>query len=84
VEFTGKAELICIHSLPNNWHKGYGSMMMNRVLKDIKESGYSEVVLWVFRENLRARAFYEANGFALTDFSKPAFDTEEVLYSKTI
>ena len=84
VEFTGKAELICIHSLPNNWHKGYGSMMMNRVLKDIKEAGYSEVVLWVFQENLRARAFYEANGFALTDFSKPAFDTEEVLYSKKI
>ncbi|MBO5632301.1 MAG: N-acetyltransferase [Aeriscardovia sp.] len=83
-ELVGKAELICIHSLPNNWHKGYGSMMMNRVLKDIKESGYSEVVLWVFRENLRARAFYEANGFALTDFSKPAFDTEEVLYSKKI
>ena len=83
-EFSGKAELICIHSLPNNWHKGCGSMMMNRVLKDIKEAGYSEVVLWVFRENLRARVFYEANGFALTDFSKPAFDTEEVLYSKKI
>ena len=83
-ELVGKAELICIHSLPNNWHKGYGSMMMNRVLKDIKEAGYSEVVLWVFRENLRARAFYEANGFALTDFSKPAFDAEEVLYSKKI
>ena len=83
-ELVGKAELICIHSLPNNWHKGYGSMMMNRVLKDIKEAGYSEVVLWVFRENLRARAFYEANGFSLTDFSKHAFDTEEVLYSKKI
>ncbi|MBE5872763.1 MAG: GNAT family N-acetyltransferase [Lachnospiraceae bacterium] len=81
-EFVGKAELICIHSLPDNWRKGYGSQMMDRVLKDIKEAGYSEVVLWVFRENLRARAFYEANGFALTDFSKLAFDTEEVLYSK--
>jgi len=42
------------------------------------------VFLWVFRENYRARAFYEANGFALTDTSKPAFDTEEVLYSKRI
>ena len=58
--------------------------MMNRVLKDIKENGYSEVFLWVFRENYRARAFYKANGFALTDTSKPAFDTEEVLYSKRI
>ena len=83
-ELTGKAELICIHSLPENWHKGYGRQMMNRVLKDIKENGYSEVFLWVFRENYRARAFYEANGFALTDTSKPAFDTEEVLYSKRI
>ena len=80
----GKAELICIHSLPDNWHKGYGSQMMDRVLEDIKEAGYSEVVLWVFRDNARARAFYEAKGFTLTDISKPAFDTEEVLYVKKI
>ncbi|MBE6990201.1 MAG: GNAT family N-acetyltransferase [Ruminococcaceae bacterium] len=83
-EFADKAELICIHSLPVNWHKGYGSQMMDRVLKDIKKAGYSEVVLWVFRDNLRARAFYEAIGFTLTGISKPAFDTEEVLYSKEI
>ena len=84
VEFTGKVELICIHSLPDNWHKGYGSQMMDQVLKDIEEAGYSEVVLWVFRENHRARAFYEAKGFRLTVTSKPAFNTEEVLYSKRI
>lgn len=82
VELTGKAELICIHSLPNNWYRGYGSQMMDQVLKDIEEAGYSEVVLWVFRENHRARAFYEAKGFTMTDISKAAFDTEEVLYSK--
>ena len=58
--------------------------MMNQVLKDIKEAGYSEVVLWMFRENHRAKAFYEAKGFTITDISKPAFDTEEVLYSKRI
>lgn len=81
-EFVGKAELICIHSLPDNWRKGYGSQMMDRVLMDIKKSGYSEVVLWVFQDNLRARAFYETKGFVMTGISKPAFDTEEVLYSK--
>ena len=81
-ELALKAELICIHSLPNNWHKGFGSKMMDMVLEDIKSSGYSEVVLWVFRDNLRARAFYEAKGFVLNDVSKAAFDTEEVLYSK--
>ncbi len=82
--FRGKAELICIHSLPDNWHKGYGSQVMDLVLTDIREAGYDEVVLWVFRENRRARAFYEANGFTMTGHSKPAFDTEEVLYSKAI
>lgn len=81
-ELALKAELICIHSLPNNWHKGFGSKMMDMVLEDIKKSGYSEVVLWVFRDNLRARAFYEGNGFVLNDVTKAAFDTEEVLYSK--
>ena len=81
-EFVGKAELICIHSLPDNWRKGFGSQMMDLLLMDIKKSGYSEVVLWVFRDNLRARAFYEAKGFALKGIAKPAFDTEEVLYSR--
>lgn len=83
-EFTGKAELIAIHSLPDNWHKGYGSKMMDKVLKDIKEAGYQEIVLWVFKENSRARAFYESKGFILTDITKPAFDSEEVLYSKLL
>ena len=80
MEFAGKAELICIHSLPDNWHKGYGSKLMDHVLADIRDAGYSEVVLWVFRDNTRARAFYEAKGFRKTGISKPAFDTEEVLY----
>ena len=84
LELAGKAELICIHSLPNNWHKGFGSKMMDMVLEDIKKSGYTEVVLWVFRDNLRARAFYEAKGFVLNDVTKEAFDTEEVLYSKML
>ena len=56
--------------------------MMDLVLADIKKSGYAEVVLWVFRDNISARAFYEAKGFVLNDVSKAAFDTEEVIYSK--
>lgn len=83
-ELALKAELICIHSLSNNWHKGFGSKMMDMVLSDIKSSGYSEVVLWVFRDNIRARAFYEAKGFVLNNATKAAFDSEEVLYSKML
>lgn len=81
---AGKAELICIHCLPAVWHKGYGSRMMDRVLNDMREAGYAEAVLWVFRDNLRARAFYEAKGFAPTGIAKTAYGAEELLYSKAI
>ncbi|MCH5198528.1 MAG: GNAT family N-acetyltransferase [Oscillospiraceae bacterium] len=80
----GKAELICIHSLPNNRQKGYGSMMMDRVLEDIKTSGYPEVVLWVFCDNIRARKFYEAKGFYATELLKQELGAQEICYSKTL
>lgn len=83
-EFAGKAELICIHSLPSNWRKGYGSLMMDRVLSDMKAAGYAEAVLWVFRDNLRARSFYESKGFALTEYTSDRFDAVEVCYLKKL
>ena len=84
VEFTGKAELICIHSLPENWHKGYGRMMMDRVLDDVSKRGYSEVVLWVFTENKRARSFYESEGFHVINKTKSDLNHEEICYLKEI
>ena len=42
-DMPGYAELICIHSLPNQWRKGYGSKMMNAVLRDITTAGYSKI-----------------------------------------
>lgn len=83
-EMEDAAELICIHSLPANWRKGYGSMMMKRVLSDITAAGYSKVVLWVFTENERARRFYEANGFCAGDFIKPCLGITEICYSKLL
>lgn len=82
--FSGKAELICIHSLPNNWRRGYGSIMMDKILTDIRRAGYAEVILWVFRDNKRARAFYESKGFVLTEYSQQAFGTEELCYRKVL
>lgn len=80
----GMAELICIHSLPDNWHKGFGSTMMDHVLKDVKEAGYSDIMLWVFTENIRARAFYEAKGFRASDIVKPALGADEICYIRRI
>lgn len=78
------AELICIHSLQENWRKGYGSRMMEAVLSDIRSVGYSKVMLWVFTDNHRARRFYESQGFVTSGKTKPCFDTEEICYEKEL
>ena len=74
------AELICIHSLKDNWHKGYGSMMMDRVLEDVKAAGYSKIMLWVFDNNFRAIKFYEAHGFEASGRKQPALGAVEEMY----
>lgn len=81
-EMEGYAELICIHSLCENWGKGYGSMMMEHILKEIKIAGFQKVMLWVFQENNRARSFYERYGFTLTGKLKKFCDAIEVEYYK--
>ena len=83
-DMNGKAELICIHSLPEHWRQGYGGMMMDQVLTDIKKAGYLEVILWVFTENHRARAFYEAKGFHSINKTKVILGREEICYLKEI
>ena len=83
-DLYGKAELICIHSLSQNWRKGYGSLMMDRVLADIKDSGFSEVILWVFVDNIRARKFYESKGFCATEHLKQELGAQELCYSKSL
>lgn len=78
------AEIICIHSLPDNWRKGFGSKMMDRLLADIAQAGFKKVMLWVFVENARARAFYEAKGFRPTNKIKPSFGTMEICYERNL
>ena len=63
------AELRCIHSLPDNWRRGYGSRMMERVLTDIKVAGYETIVLW-------------AHGFTASGKKQNALGTVEEMYVK--
>ena len=83
-QFSDNAEIICIHSLCDNWGKGYGSIMMNHILNEIKNSGYNSVLLWVFENNTRARSFYEKHGFELTDNKQISYGAVEVMYCKEL
>ncbi|MBR6089028.1 MAG: GNAT family N-acetyltransferase [Anaerolineaceae bacterium] len=83
-EMSGYAELICIHSLRANWRKGYGSMMMKRILDDMRLAGFTKVMLWVFEENHRAISFYKMHGFAANGKSQQAVGLMEVMYEREL
>lgn len=83
-DMPGYAELICFHSLGNNWGKGYGSRMMVHILEEIDKAGYHQVMLWVFEENTRARKFYEKHGFILSDKRKTFAGATEVMYYRKL
>ena len=83
-DMSDYAELLCIHSLPNQWRKGFGSKMMEAVLQDMADAGYSKVMLWVFEQNKRARGFYETLGFTINGREKPNIEPKEICYEKFI
>ena len=83
-DMPGAAELRCIHSLPENWRRGCGSRMMERVLADVKAAGYTKILLWVFTDNARAIRFYEAQGFTFGGRKQPAFGTSEEMYVRAL
>ena len=54
------AEIVAIHSLPESWGTGLGHAILTEALKQV---GETTVFLWAFKENKRARRFYEKHGF---------------------
>lgn len=57
------AELATIYLAPEVWGEGIGSRLMAAALEIMAQAGYEEVTLWVLDTNVRARRFYEANGW---------------------
>lgn len=57
-------ELVSLYAHPDCWGKGYGSIVMEEVLRRMETASYPGCFLYVLRENSRARQFYEKHGFA--------------------
>ncbi len=52
-----------LYVLPEHWGRGVGSALMEAAMGDLRELGMREAVLWVLRENHRARRLYERLGW---------------------
>lgn len=63
-------EVIAIYLLDEFWSKGYGIKMMDYAVDKLKHRGHSEIILWTFQQNERARRFYEKYGFTFDGAKK--------------
>lgn len=61
--YEGWGEIISFYTHPEETGKGYGSLLMEEMLRRLKNSGFPSVYVLVLRENEGARRFYERHGF---------------------
>jgi GNAT superfamily N-acetyltransferase len=60
---TGSGELYAIYLEPESWSTGLGRQLFATATADLRERGFSPLILWVLTDNPRARRFYEAAGW---------------------
>lgn len=57
------AELVAMYVDPEHWREGVGNALMDTAFERLAGLPYEEAVLWTFKENARAIAFYERHGW---------------------
>jgi ribosomal protein S18 acetylase RimI-like enzyme len=57
-----KGELYAIYLLQQAQRQGLGQKLVKMVMRELVERGFSTMLLWVLKDNLPARKFYEAAG----------------------
>lgn len=56
-------EIWGIYLLPDYWNKGFGSLLIEWGIKELRKRNYNKVTLWVLEDNYQAKNFYEKLGF---------------------
>lgn len=54
-----------IYVLPTHWECGVGTALMRAAMHELTDLGHTRAILWVLRDNIRARHFYERMGWQL-------------------
>jgi GNAT superfamily N-acetyltransferase len=67
------AELYTLYVAPEHWSTGTGRALMDRVLAEARAEGHPQIILWVLRDNRRARRFYERAGFRRKGAEHPSY-----------
>jgi ribosomal protein S18 acetylase RimI-like enzyme len=62
---SSTSELWAIYVAPEHWRRGVGQRLWSDAEGQLRRAGFSEVTLWVLKENAGALRFYGANGFVV-------------------
>ncbi|MGW0861894.1 N-acetyltransferase family protein [Streptomyces sp. NPDC002611] len=85
---TPDAELYAIYVHPEHLGRGVGQALLAESVERLSRAGHGRLLLWVLKENGRARRFYERAGF-LADGAEEPFEVEgtvvpEVRYARAL
>ena len=56
-------EIWAIYVDPDHWSKGVGRALCAAAEQELRRQGFTDVTLWVLKDNERALQFYVSNGF---------------------
>lgn len=65
-DYSDFGEVVSLYLLPAYYGRGYGRELLEQIREELLRT-YQGIFLWVLRENVRARAFYEKLGFVPTE-----------------
>jgi GNAT superfamily N-acetyltransferase len=63
----GVGEVRDLYVIPDGWGTGVASTLLHAMLEWLTQRGAASAGLWVAADNVRARRFYEREGWALSD-----------------
>ena len=58
-----RGELYMINVAPSAWGRGVASALLSTCVNELAAFGHREAILWVLRQNARARRFYQREGW---------------------
>lgn len=61
----GAGEITNLYLDPDAIGTGVGSLLFDHAVADLRERGFDPLVVWAFRDNQRARRFYEGKGLTI-------------------
>jgi len=56
-------EIMAVYIAPKSWRRGIGRGLCEAAVSELSTRGFAEIVVWMLKENHRARGFYESVGF---------------------